>query len=214
MIVVALGSNLPLTNQTEGTNVLRAAAKEIENQGITILAKSRLYKSEPVPISDQNWYVNAAISIETKQSPQRVLAILHEIEAGFGRQRTVRNAARTLDLDIIDFNGQILADDKTPPILPHPRMDGRAFVLLPLRDLNALWCHPVTGAVSPPSSTRWIRGKESKPLKKTGKAAKGCPSNRSALLRTYKLNQKARDAPWPVLPSKTALNKSLIVLNW
>ena len=146
MIIVALGSNLPLANQTAGTDVLRHAAVALEGRGITVVQKSRLYKSEPVPISDQDWYVNAAIQVDTDLSPASLLAILHEIEANFGRERGAKNAARELDLDIIDFNGLVRGDAAAPPLLPHPRMDGRAFVLLPLQDLSADWCHPTTGA--------------------------------------------------------------------
>ena len=146
MIIIALGSNLPLANQTAGTDVLRQAAVALEDRGITVIQKSRLYKSEPVPVSDQDWYVNAAIQIDTSLSPASLLALLHEIEADFGRERGERNAARELDLDIIDFDGLVRGDAAAPPLLPHPRMGARAFVLLPLQDLVADWCHPITGA--------------------------------------------------------------------
>lgn len=146
MIILALGSNLPLANQTAGTDVLRAALIALEDRGVKVRAKSRLYKSEPVPISDQDWYVNAAIWVETSLNPQRLLAVLHEIEASFGRQRTVRNAARELDLDIIDYEGRVEGDEGAAPILPHPRMHARSFVLLPIADFAPDWCHPGTGA--------------------------------------------------------------------
>ena len=145
MIFIALGSNLPLSNETDGTDVLRAAVRAMEKRGMQVVARSRLYKSEPVPISDQDWYVNAVVCIITSLEPERLLNVLHEIEADFGRQRTIKNAARELDLDILDFKGRISKDETAPPLLPHPRMEGRAFVLLPLHDIAPKWCHPITG---------------------------------------------------------------------
>ena len=71
-----------------------------------------------------------------------MLILLHEIENRMGRVRTVRDAARIIDIDLLDYHGQINAGW---PILPHPRMAERAFVLRPLRDLAPEWCHPVTG---------------------------------------------------------------------
>ena len=64
---------------------------------------------------------------------------MHQIENLFGRKRNKRNESRTLDLDIIDYNGFIKTDN---PILPHPRMHIRKFVLLPLRDVEPEWLHP------------------------------------------------------------------------
>ena len=71
------------------------------------------------------------------------LAALHSIEAGFGRVRTVRNAARVLDLDLLDFGGQTLDDEHIS--IPHPRLHERAFVLLPMRDVAPGYRHPVSG---------------------------------------------------------------------
>ncbi len=68
--------------------------------------------------------------------------LLHELEGSFGRKRSEPNAPRTLDLDILDYHGRI---EQGPPQLPHPRMEGRAFVLLPLRDVAPDWRHPVSG---------------------------------------------------------------------
>ena len=71
------------------------------------------------------------------------LDVLHQVETHFGRVRSVRNAARVLDLDLLDFGGQIY--NQTVLKVPHPRMHERAFVLFPLRDLFADWTHPQTG---------------------------------------------------------------------
>ena len=71
------------------------------------------------------------------------LAALHRIEARFGRARGIRNEARVLDLDLLDFDGQ--SNQNPSLMLPHPRMHQRAFVLFPLRELCPNWCHPVSG---------------------------------------------------------------------
>ena len=78
--------------------------------------------------------------------PTPLLARLHEVEDAFGRVRTVPNAARLIDLDLLDFNGEIAAGGPGRAILPHPRMESRAFVLRPLADLAPDWRHPRTGA--------------------------------------------------------------------
>ena len=75
--------------------------------------------------------------------PASVLAALHQIESRFGRTRTVRNEARVLYIDLLDYNGQLLEEGGLT--IPHPRLDQRAFVLLPLRDLAPDWEHPQSG---------------------------------------------------------------------
>jgi len=78
----------------------------------------------------------------TELSPAELIARLHETETAFGRTRSERNAPRTLDLDIVDYNGRV---ETGPPILPHPRLEARAFVLIPLQDVAPDWRHPVSG---------------------------------------------------------------------
>jgi 2-amino-4-hydroxy-6-hydroxymethyldihydropteridine diphosphokinase len=98
-----------------------------------------------VPASDQPWYVNAVAEVVTKMAPDQLLAVLHEVEQTFGRVRTVANAARMIDLDLLDFRGKIAAGGPGQAILPHPRMTARAFVLRPLADLAPAWRHPARG---------------------------------------------------------------------
>ena len=145
-IFIGLGTNLPLEDQRQGPEVLTDALAMLGEQGLEIVQVSAFYRSAPVPISDQDWYINAAAQIATSREPEAVLAILHEVEAAFGRVRSVRNAARTLDLDLLAYKDLILPETGPAPHVPHPRMAGRAFVLLPLRDLAPDWCHPITGA--------------------------------------------------------------------
>ena len=101
---------------------------------------SSIWKSAPVPVSDQPWYRNAICVVDTDYSATELMQKLHNIEEGFGRIRSEKNAARTLDLDIIAYNDEV----HDMPILPHPRFHERAFVLYPLQEIVPDWCHPVT----------------------------------------------------------------------
>ena len=143
MILVALGANLPTAEGTAPAVTLRRAAAGIGAlPGLRPLALSRFWDSAAVPPSAQPRFVNAVIALEGRVDPEALLAALHDIEARFGRVRGEANAARTLDLDLIDANGAIRTG---PLVLPHPRLGQRAFVLLPLADVAPAWRHPVTG---------------------------------------------------------------------
>ncbi len=144
MILIALGSNLSGDFETPEA-LLRAAVRDLAGPGgVCMRAASRIWLTAPVPVSDQPWYRNAVIRVETDKSPSDLMTFLLETEARFGRARSVANAARTLDLDLLDFEGQIIHD--TPHLtLPHPRMEDRAFVLRPLAEIAPDWTHPVSG---------------------------------------------------------------------
>jgi 2-amino-4-hydroxy-6-hydroxymethyldihydropteridine diphosphokinase len=143
VILIGLGSNLP-SSAGAPERTLRAALTALESVDVHVVARSRFYESEPVPRSDQPLFVNAVAALTTTLSPERLLARLHEIEASFGRLRRERNEARTLDLDLLDFDG-LVRDGDVAPILPHPRLSSRAFVLAPLADIAPEWRHPVSG---------------------------------------------------------------------
>lgn len=144
MILIAIGSNLPHPVYGAPVDVCEAAVTSIDGNQCRITAASRWFRSAPVPASDQPDYVNGVISVETALSPRELLSNLHEIEAEFGRLRGEPNAARILDLDLLDYD-EIVENGEIPPILPHPRLSERAFVLYPLRDIAPEWRHPVTG---------------------------------------------------------------------
>ena len=141
MIVIALGANLPSIFGPP-RETIRHAIAEINKAGIGVLYQSPIYLTAPVPISDQPWYHNAVIGIATDLAPNDLLGVLKNIENNLGRVRTVRNAPRVIDLDIITYHN--IVQNKDDLILPHPRMDERAFVLYPLRDIAKNWIHPVT----------------------------------------------------------------------
>lgn len=142
--IVALGSNLAGRFASPGAAV-EAATAALDGDGIRVAARSPLYRSTAWPDPSDPEFVNAAVRVETSLPPDALLARLHAVEAEFGRERRQANAPRTLDLDIVDYDGRVSADGQAP-ILPHPRLADRAFVLLPLMDVAPDWRHPATGA--------------------------------------------------------------------
>lgn len=147
MIVIAIGSNLPAAGCETPLATCEAAVRALESDpDVRVLACGRWYESEPVPQSDQPWFVNGVVAVATTLAPETLLSRLHAIEASFGRVRRARNEARPLDLDLIDYDGLVREE---APSLPHPRMRQRAFVLRPFVDLaerlDAAWRHPETG---------------------------------------------------------------------
>jgi 2-amino-4-hydroxy-6-hydroxymethyldihydropteridine diphosphokinase len=142
VILVALGSNLPHPQHGGPEAVVKAAIACLAENGVRVVERSHLYRTAPVPASDQPDFVNAVVAVESALDPGALLALLHRIEASFGRRRAVRNEARVLDLDLLAWNDRVSATD---PLLPHPRLHERAFVLLPLRDVMPAWRHPISG---------------------------------------------------------------------
>jgi 2-amino-4-hydroxy-6-hydroxymethyldihydropteridine diphosphokinase len=139
-IFIGLGANLPSRfGPPEAT--LAAALARLEALGVRVAARSRWYETAPVPVSDQPWYVNGIARVETTLPPAELLAILHRIEGEFGRVRAERNAPRLVDLDLLAYDQRVI-EEPDLPVLPHPRMHERAFVLLPLRELAPAWRHP------------------------------------------------------------------------
>lgn len=141
MILIGLGANLPSFAGPPAAT-LAAALAALADAGIVIERRSPWYRTAPVPAGDQPWYVNGVAAVATSLAPAELLALLHRVEARFGRVRRTLNEARPLDLDILDYNGLV---QETVPVLPHPRLHLRGFVLLPLRDVAPDWRHPVTG---------------------------------------------------------------------
>lgn len=144
MITIGLGANLPYQDQPAWQTLVQAVAVLRETGGLTVLTVSPFYCTAPVPPDpDAPDYINAVARIETDLSAHDLMHCLLAIEQQFGRIRSVRNAPRTLDLDLLDYHGQQVDDDLLT--LPHPRLQDRAFVLYPLADVAPQWKHPVTG---------------------------------------------------------------------
>ncbi len=149
MIFIALGANLASDRYGPPKAGLEAALRRLESPGIKVIQRSRWYRSAPVPAAAQPDYVNGVAQLETRFSAPVLMALLLEIELEFGRKRSVANEARVLDLDLIDFDGEILdiqADNTGPALkLPHPSLGHRAFVLLPLAEIAPDWRDPRSG---------------------------------------------------------------------
>jgi len=144
VILVGFGANLSMADGTPpAETLLRAALQVAALPGLSRPRLSRLWRSPPVPPSAQPDFVNAVLRLEGRAEPEALLSALHTIEARHGRVRGERNAPRTLDLDLLDLEG--LVRQAPPPVLPHPRIRDRAFVLAPLAEVAPGWRHPVTG---------------------------------------------------------------------
>jgi 2-amino-4-hydroxy-6-hydroxymethyldihydropteridine diphosphokinase len=144
-VLIGLGANLP-SQYGDPMASLAAVLPMLAAAGIGVTARSPWYESEPVPPSDQPWYSNAVIAGDTLESSSNTLKILHEIETRFGRHRGVRNAARPLDLDLLAYGDEVSPPEPAMghgiPVLPHPRLHERRFVLEPLAAIAPHWRHP------------------------------------------------------------------------
>jgi 2-amino-4-hydroxy-6-hydroxymethyldihydropteridine diphosphokinase len=137
---VALGSNLG-DREAHLCDALTALG---ETPGVTLTAVSPLYETEPLGPPPQGRYLNGAVELVTSLAPRALLHRLHAIEAAAGRVRGgVRNAARTLDLDLLFYGKETI--DEPGLRVPHPRLHERAFVLEPLREIAAGFVHPLLG---------------------------------------------------------------------
>ncbi|MBQ9274910.1 MAG: 2-amino-4-hydroxy-6-hydroxymethyldihydropteridine diphosphokinase [Succinivibrio sp.] len=126
---VSAGSNLGQSEQ-----ILERALDELAaTAGLTELARSPYYLTAPVGYTAQPWFVNACALLQCELEPYDLLARVQDLELSYGRERSFKNAPRTLDLDIIAISGVQMQEERL--ILPHPRAAERAFVLVPLNDI-------------------------------------------------------------------------------
>jgi 2-amino-4-hydroxy-6-hydroxymethyldihydropteridine diphosphokinase len=160
--LIALGGNLPGPEGPPETT-LRHAIREIAEVIGPDPVTSRLFRTPCFPPGAGPDYVNAALRVETSLDPVEILSRLHAIERRHGRERKQRWGMRTLDLDLIALGDVVLPDRETQAqwralpadlqrmrapdelVLPHPRVQDRPFVLVPLADVAADWVHPVLG---------------------------------------------------------------------
>jgi len=135
-VFLSLGSNIG--NRAKN---LSRAMEELSRRGVKIVRQSAMYETEPVGVRDQAWFLNCVVEVETALAPRRLLATLLDIEAGMGRQRTVKYGPRVIDLDILLYGDEIV--DEPGLTIPHPRMAERKFVLVPLAEIAPDARHPV-----------------------------------------------------------------------
>jgi len=112
-----------------------------KNPNIEVTKRSSNYETEPEGGGTQPPFINAALEIKTKLTPHRLLEVCQEIETTLGREREIEWGPRTIDIDILLYDGEIISDDKLQ--VPHPLMHERLFVLRPLRDIAPHLIHPV-----------------------------------------------------------------------
>ncbi|MEJ6708960.1 MAG: 2-amino-4-hydroxy-6-hydroxymethyldihydropteridine diphosphokinase [Amylibacter sp.] len=160
--IISFGSNLS-SDFGVSAELIDGALSALSRNGLFRVEVSGFYQTPAFPKESGPDFINGVVRGETALSAVEVLAVLHGIEAEFGRTRNKRWEARALDLDLIDFGGQVAPDldvhtkwrdlpledqMKHAPeqlILPHPRVQDRPFVLVPLCDVAPNWVHPITG---------------------------------------------------------------------
>lgn len=145
-VYIGLGTNLPFRGLA-GADLLAAALSAIGEAGVRIVRRSGFWASPALPTggAPQPDFVNAVAAAEPGAlGPEGLWEVLAGVERAFGRQRRERWAARTLDLDILDFGG-VVSDGEGVLALPHPGVQERAFVLAPLAEIAPEWRHPVSG---------------------------------------------------------------------
>jgi 2-amino-4-hydroxy-6-hydroxymethyldihydropteridine diphosphokinase len=117
------------------------AISGLSAEGVRIIKRSSLYKTEPVGLTDQPWFTNQVIGVETPHSPREMLHLAKSIEAAMGRRSGLRNGPRPIDIDILLAGETVL---QTPDLeIPHPRLVERNFVLIPLAEIAPGTVHPV-----------------------------------------------------------------------
>lgn len=161
-MLIALGANVRSTKGSPA-GTLTAALAALEMRGAVIRSVSPFYHTPAFPAGSGPDFVNAAAEMRADWAPDEALTHLHDVEAAMGRVRESRWGQRTLDLDLIAMGDQVLPDAETHRmwrdmaldtqmtrapdqlILPHPRLQDRAFVLIPLCQIAADWRHPLLG---------------------------------------------------------------------
>jgi 2-amino-4-hydroxy-6-hydroxymethyldihydropteridine diphosphokinase len=134
-----IGSNLgdPLENCRLAIRIVSEA------KGISLVCRSSFYRSEPVGLEEQPWFVNAVIQVRTSLTPRDLLTLLLDIEGKLGRKRRLKWGPRIIDLDILLFGDLIISEEDL--IIPHPRLHQRRFVLEPLCEIGPDSIHPGLG---------------------------------------------------------------------
>jgi 2-amino-4-hydroxy-6-hydroxymethyldihydropteridine diphosphokinase len=127
--ILALGSNMG----DRVANVHEAIARLDDGADVRVVARSRLYRTAPWGVTDQDWFVNGCVKVVTTLEPKALLARCQSVENAMGRVRTMRWGPRIIDVDILTFGDEVIREPDL--VVPHPLIAERAFVLVPLRDI-------------------------------------------------------------------------------
>lgn len=160
--IIAIGSN-GSKQERDNLEIVANSIEMVSASGLEVLDTSHFYRTKAFPAESGSDFVNVALLCKTNEKPSRILEILHEIEGKLGRIRMERWGQRSIDLDLIcvadhvapsidtfhhwlnlSFDQQKMVAPKEI-ILPHPRLQDRAFVLVPMNDIAPDWVHPVLG---------------------------------------------------------------------
>ena len=145
MIFLGLGSNLPSKYGDRFTNI-NLAISYLEGYGIKVIKKSSFYETPSYPNKENPKFINAVILVETILPPIDLMSVLIFIEEKLERKRGKKNDPRTCDIDIIDYNSQILnlRYNNLDLTVPHKELTLRNFILFPLQEISPTWKHPKT----------------------------------------------------------------------
>ena len=135
LVYLSLGSNIG-----DRETHLREAIQRLQSPG-RVRSISSIYETEPVEFTDQAWFLNCAVALETSSTPTQLMQQLLEIERAMGRQRLQKKGPRTIDLDILLFGDEVM--NNVALTIPHPAMQYRRFVLEPLAEIAPDAIHPV-----------------------------------------------------------------------
>ena len=135
---IGIGSNLG----NPGKNCVEAIEKIAKNEDIKIVSKSSFYQTSPIGHIKQNWFVNSVVKIDTLLNPKELLLALLNIESEMGRVRKEKWGPRLIDLDLLFYDNLILNQEDI--ILPHPEIQKRKFVLVPLNEIAENLIHPIS----------------------------------------------------------------------
>ena len=153
-VYISIGSNIG----DRRANLTRAADALNQTESVNVTDASPFYMTEPVDYTDQDWFVNAVLKIETALLPHELLYVLKGIETKMGQhEKSVRFGPRIIDLDIVYYRDQVVKEEGLE--IPHPRMHKRYFVLKPLYDIDRDILHPVFQK-SPGELLREMKDKE------------------------------------------------------
>ena len=145
MIILSLGSNLSSTFGGRFDNLKRAMLL-LKGYGIIIDKKSSFYETPSYPDTTNPKFVNMVISVKTNLSPADLMSVLIFIEEKLERRRNKKNDPRTCDIDIVDYNNEVLnfKYNNLDLVVPHKELTSRNFVLFPLQEILPNWKHPKT----------------------------------------------------------------------
>lgn len=129
------------SNQGQKEEMLRQARILLSIHTGIILNASSIYDTSPWGEEDQDTFINQAIEIQTELNPSALLTVLQKIEIRLGKAKTSKWGPRTIDIDILLYDNLIISEDKLS--IPHPRMLGRKFVLIPLSEIAGELLHPI-----------------------------------------------------------------------